>query len=68
MALFANKLDMKDQPVAFECLHDWVWDRVLKEYQHPNESYIEVSYYRNLDFVQQHVMSTRKEHIWAPVN
>ena len=55
-ALFANKLDIKDQPVALECLHDWIRDRVMKEYRNPNASYIDVSYYRSLDFVKKHVM------------
>ena len=54
MALFANKLDIKNQPVALECLHDWVWDRVVNEYRNPNASNIDVSYYRELEFVQKH--------------
>ena len=62
MALFANKLDIKLQPIALECLHDWIWDRVVKEYQNPDASYFDVSYYRNLDFVQKHV--TANEYIW----
>ena len=46
--LFANKLDIKDQPVALQCLHDWIWDRVLKEYRNPDTTYMDVTYYRNL--------------------
>ena len=65
MALFANKLDIKDQPVALECLHDWIWGRVLKEYLNPDTSYIDISYYRDLDFVQKHVVSMPYEYNWA---
>ena len=38
------------------------------EYLNPNTSYIDVSYYRNLDFVQKHAIP--KEYVWVydPVN
>ena len=62
MALFANKLDIRDQPVALECLHNWVWERVVKEYRNPDISYIDVSYYRELDFIQKHVVPMSYEY------
>ena len=53
--LFANKFHLDFEPLALDCLEEWLWNMTMDEYS--ERAQFDVSFYRQLDSVKHHVVN-----------